>query len=75
MTRRQEYLARDMTDDEIEQCKKEANEMERTSPWTQADTDRHASYTGYTCWLDLILDSHKQEHDWWRVQYCAQMEE
>ena len=75
MTRRQEWLAHDLTDEQIEICMKDAEKMQKEMPWTQEDTDRHADYTGYTCWLDLILDQARRNAEWIRGQYCAQMEE
>ena len=75
MTDRQEYLAHDMTDEQLEYCIKKAEELEKTSPWTQVDTDHHADYNGYTCWLDLVLSVERREIEWHRGQYCAQMEE
>ena len=73
MTRKQEYLAYDLTDEEVEICKKDAEKMQREMPWTQEDTDRHADYTGYTSWLDLILDQARRNAERIRGQYCAEM--
>lgn len=75
MTKRQEYLAHDMSEEQIEYCKSEAEKLERTDPWTAEDTARHADYAGYGCWLDLVLDHVRHEIEWQYGQYCAQMEE
>lgn len=75
MTRRQEWLAHDLTDEQIANCQRFADKMQKQIPWTQEDTDRHADYNGYTCWLDLILDNARMDAEYQRGQYCAQMEE
>ena len=75
MTRRQEWLAYDMDEGTIEFCKKEALKLELADPWTKEDTERHADFAGYTCCLDLVLDIEKHKLEYWRGQYCAQMEE
>ena len=73
MTRKQEYLAHDLTDEQIELCQKDAERMQKEMPWTPEDTDRHAGITDYTCWLDLILDNARRNAERWRGQYCAEM--
>lgn len=73
MTRKQEYLAHDLTDDQIEICQKEAERLQRESPWTDEDTQQYADYAGYTCWLDLVLDVISRNVEKMRGMYCAEM--
>lgn len=75
LTKRQQYLAQDMSDEQLQHIIKITEEMEREDPWTDEDTERHADYGQYTCWLDLALDVNKRQLEYQRGQYCAQMEE
>ena len=76
LTKKQDYLAKDMDEETLNYCISEAKKLERDNPWTQEDTDQNAEYgTDYECWLDLVLDQTRKEIEWHRGQYCREMAE
>jgi len=80
MTREQEYLAHDFTDDDIEYCKGEARKLDalhKANPLTDEEgfpvTNDDGNPMTYNDWLTFVMREHKVVVDHWRGQYCAEM--
>ena len=67
MTREQEYLAWNMTEEDIEYCMREAAKLEHEYPW-DGNTDAGS-------WLTVVMRTVANEIAYHRGLYCAEMEE
>ncbi len=70
MTCEQNYLAHDMTEEDIEYCEEEAKKLEQMLPWAEqdnADTDADS-------WLTVVMRTVAREIEYHRGLYCAEME-
>ena len=70
MTREQQYLAWDMTDEDIEYCEAEARKLEQMLPWAEQDN----SETDADSWLTVVMRTVAKEIEHNRGLYCAEME-
>ncbi len=70
MTREQEFLCHDMTDEDIEYCKKEAKKLEIMFPWAEQDN----SDTDADSWLTIVMRTVAREIEYHRGLYCTEME-
>ena len=70
MTREQDYLAHDMTDEDIEYCENEARKLEQMLPWAEQDN----SETDADSWLTVVMRVIAKEIERHRGLYCAEME-
>ena len=69
MTREQDYLAHDMTDEDIEYCETEARKLEQMLPWAEQDN----SETDADSWLTVVMRVIAKEIEYHRGLYCAEM--
>ncbi len=70
MTREQEYLAHNMTDEDIEYCEAEARKLEEMLPWDEQDnTDTDAD-----SWLTVLMRHMASEIEYHWGLYCAEIE-
>lgn len=72
MTRYQEYLAREMDEETLEACEKEAQELEKMHPWEEQDNSD--CRPEIDSWLTVVLKHRASEIEYHRAQYCAEME-
>lgn len=72
MTAFQEYLSRDMSEDDIDFCVKQAAELDAVSPWTD-DTAPDPCWP-VSCWLDVVMIETRRAIEYNHAQYCAQMD-
>ena len=70
MTREQEFLCYDMTDEDIEYCEKEAKKLESMCPWAEQDN----SDTDANSWLTVVMRTVAREIEYHRGLYVAEME-
>ena len=70
MTREQEYLAWNMTDEDIEYCENEARKLEQMLPWKEQDN----SDIDADSWLTVVMRTVTKEIEHHRGLYCAEME-
>ena len=70
MTREQQYLAWDMTSEDLEYCENEALKLEKMLPWREQDN----SGTNADSWLTVVMRTVAKEIEHHRGLYCAEME-
>ena len=70
MTHEQDYLAHDMTDEDIKYCEAEAKKLEEMLPWAEQDN----SETDADSWLTVVMRVVAKEIEHHRGLYCAEME-
>ena len=68
MTREQEYLCWNMTQEDVEYCENEAAKLEHLLPWEQQDNIDADS------WLTVVMRDVAREIEHHRGLYCAEME-
>lgn len=75
MTQLQEYLARDLTDEDIAYCQKAADTLERNMPWADQECVFDPSIDPQnTSWLDVVMRDQVYWNNAHRAAYCAEME-
>ena len=70
MTREQDYLAHDMTEEDIKYCEAEARKLEQMLPWIEQDNTE----TDADSWLTVVMRVVAKEIEHHRGLYCAEME-